>query len=515
MYIEPNTNIRLLTNVPLDNSYDHTIYFETETDQISYFTALTKYNLNYYTYQRVNNGVTRVGIKADSLYDCNYMMFQNTNFGSKWFYAFITKVEYVNNVTSNVYFEIDVMQTWHFDYTMGQCFVEREHTATDLIGQHIEPESIDIGEYVMQGYGQLVDLSDLAVIIMINDTSTAPEGTLYNGVYCGSTMFAYNATDVTSIKNKLDSYVQKPDAVTCMYMCPVIALGIGTIPEGGTQDFGSNSGYSFELSGNAVSDSDTLDGYKPKNNKMYTYPYNFFHVDDGSSGELNLRYEFFTSGVPKVRIDCCDTLPVKLSLHPVNYKGVTGRYMPENLMIENFPMCSWNTDTFKAWVAQNSLPLGAGIGGSIIAGAVAVSNPIGALAVGGAVINQVTGALASGYKASISAPIAKGNYNAGNVNCSVGIQTFFGGRCSVNKYYAEMIDNYFTMYGYAVKKCKIPNRNLRPHWNYVKTVGCVVDGSVPADDMKSIINIYNNGITFWNNGSEIGNYNYDNSPTEN
>ena len=45
MYIEPKTNIRLLKNVPLDNTYNHTIYFENETQQRNYFIGLEKYNL--------------------------------------------------------------------------------------------------------------------------------------------------------------------------------------------------------------------------------------------------------------------------------------------------------------------------------------------------------------------------------------------------------------------------------------------------------------------------------------
>lgn len=85
MYIEPGTNIRILKDVPLDTTYDHTIFFTDGTTQENYFMGLQKYNLTNYTYQRVKKGVSRVGIKADNLYDCNYMMFQNTSFGSKWF----------------------------------------------------------------------------------------------------------------------------------------------------------------------------------------------------------------------------------------------------------------------------------------------------------------------------------------------------------------------------------------------------------------------------------------------
>lgn len=112
MYIQPQTNIRILKNVPLDTTYGHTIYFSDASSQQTYFTGKQKYNLGNYTYQRVKKGVARVGIKSDNLYDCNYMMFQNTSYGTKWFYAFITSVEFVNNECSEITFELDVMQTW-------------------------------------------------------------------------------------------------------------------------------------------------------------------------------------------------------------------------------------------------------------------------------------------------------------------------------------------------------------------------------------------------------------------
>ena len=152
MYIQPTTNIKLLRNVPLDTTYEHTIYFDDANKQHSYFNGLAKYNLTNYTYQRVKRGVSRVGIKADSLYDCNYMMFQNTSYGDKWFYAYITNVEFINNECSEITFELDVMQTWFFDYSVDHCFVEREHTETDVIGEHIEPESVATGEYVFNNF---------------------------------------------------------------------------------------------------------------------------------------------------------------------------------------------------------------------------------------------------------------------------------------------------------------------------------------------------------------------------
>ena len=78
--------------------------------------------------------------------------------------------------------------------------------------------------------------------------------------------------------------------------------------------------------------------------------------------------------------------------------------------------------------------------------------------------------------------------------------------------YARIIDDYFNRYGYATNQMKRPNRNSRPHWNYVKTQNATFKGSVPSDDMKKIQDIYDSGITFWKNGSEVANYTLDNRP---
>lgn len=148
MYVEPSTNIIILKDVPLDNSYEHTLYFVDVGSQVDYFTSKAKFSLTNQTYQRVNRGYARVQKTADELYDCNYMMFQNSSFGNKWFYAFITSVEYVNNVTSEIQFEIDVMQTWFFDYELEMTYVEREHSLEDKIGENLAPEPVDLGNII-------------------------------------------------------------------------------------------------------------------------------------------------------------------------------------------------------------------------------------------------------------------------------------------------------------------------------------------------------------------------------
>lgn len=148
MVIAPNTDIILLRNVPLDNTYTDTLYFSNATEQFNHFYYTSTYAKKVFannTYQRINSGVMRLEVSADEIYNYNYMMFRNTNYGSKWFYAFITSVEYHNNAVAEIRYEIDVMQTYFFDYELEQCYVDRETSATDNVGENILDEPIELG----------------------------------------------------------------------------------------------------------------------------------------------------------------------------------------------------------------------------------------------------------------------------------------------------------------------------------------------------------------------------------
>lgn len=522
MYIQPNSDLYLLNNVPLDDTYDHTLYFASASAQSSYFLGRRKYSLTGQSYQRVNKGVARVGVLADNLYDVNYIMFRNTAFGTKWFYAFVKKIEYVNNNCSDVYYEMDVLQTWHFDYNLDDCFVVRQHTTTDNIGDNINPEPLAIPECVTNGYHTVTygqegfGLSDMAVIIAIVDTNNETSGTLYDGIYGSAQLFAYSDTDIDGINAKVNEYVQKPDAIIGMYMLPEKIIA-GGIPSDHQIKIGSRA-RQLSATLDTISTSDTLNGYKPKNNKLYTYPYNFIQVDDGLGSTLPLRYEFFSNHTARVLVEGTITQPVSIVLRPYNYKnsqsGSAATYPTLNtemISLGNFPLCSWNVDSYQAWVAQNTLPI-------VIGGAKTVGGIIGqALTgnIGGAIMTAfegVTGPMQQDYQASIAADQSRGSLSNGGPNVASGKCNFFWARMSVPASVAVSIDDFFTRFGYAMNRLTTPNRSARPHWNYVKTAGCTVTGSVPADDMRKICGIYDVGVTWWKNPAEIGNYSLDNSP---
>ena len=77
---------------------------------------------------------------------------------------------------------------------------------------------------------------------------------------------------------------------------------------------------------------------------------------------------------------------------------------------------------------------------------------------------------------------------------------------SIKPEYASIIDNWFDMYGYKVNEVKIPNITGRRNWNFVKTVGCYIDGDIPQSDMQEIKSMFDKGVTFWHNPSTFMDY---------
>ena len=77
----------------------------------------------------------------------------------------------------------------------------------------------------------------------------------------------------------------------------------------------------------------------------------------------------------------------------------------------------------------------------------------------------------------------------------------------------KIIDDYFTRFGYAIKKLEVPNITGRQYWNYVE-IGAQEEigyGEVPTKYMDIINNACRRGVTIWHNHANVGNYNLNNT----
>jgi hypothetical protein len=123
------TNIRLLSGVPFSNDYKNTRWFDDLTSQTTYFSSKNVvHSILEANFQRIEGkNFISVNKSIDELWGANYIMFQNAQYNNKWFYAFVTKLEYIQKKTTYVHFQIDVFQTWRFNMLFRPSFVVREH----------------------------------------------------------------------------------------------------------------------------------------------------------------------------------------------------------------------------------------------------------------------------------------------------------------------------------------------------------------------------------------------------
>lgn len=124
MAIQPQSDLYLV-KCPLQLSNKHQLTFNNKNEQFNYFRSLPRLEVDQISYIRKDN-VIRYPAHIDSLIEYNYCFYQNENYSDKWFYAFIIRMEYVNDNCTNIYIKQDVFQTWQFDLVYLQSFVERE-----------------------------------------------------------------------------------------------------------------------------------------------------------------------------------------------------------------------------------------------------------------------------------------------------------------------------------------------------------------------------------------------------
>lgn len=516
----PRGSVTFYHNVPLDNTYNHSLAFtdrsganrsvQARLDQLSPFrkniiipSHIDGVPYNDISYTRVNNGKIRVGLPADELYDCNYLTFHNQDFPAgattpKTYFCFITAVEFINPTVTDVSFEVDVIMTWCEAGIFEDCFIEREHTATDNFGQHIQPEDIETGEYVYREI-PLFDtyFKDLSIVIAATVDRSGNDLTVpgldWSGLYSGCVYHVFDDADSAStfLKDIVDK--AKSDAIVSVFYLPKTLLVQAATPKIETY---------------AVPDSffeHDFDGYVPNNEKVFCYPYNFLYVTDGAGHSAEYKFEKFVDYKASFTLWCPVTTNTHAMLMPRQYHvpqtGGSGDFYCLDYLFKSgsFPQLTYNVDTWKRWVASSAVPTAigavAGIGQSVFSGNIA-----------GGLLGTISQTVSQVYQHAIQPNEIHGS-TGGEVELAAvrqfGIHMYLK---QITAGYARVVDNFYDMFGYKSNTLHKPNVNVRPHWTYVKTQGCNLTASMPADAARKVCQIFDNGITFWNTLAEVGQY---------
>lgn len=280
MAITPDTDIRLL-KLPLEIDNKNQLTFTNLTAQTNYFTSLQALEYNSCQYQR-KDSIMNIPAHIDSIIEYNYVMYKNDNYGDKWFYCFIVGMEYVNDGLTKVQIQTDVWQTWQFDLTWKQSFVEREmiNVADDVAGANLIPEGLETGEMKIASSYSVDDLAPVYIFAFTGDhigtTQIAQDGYNYNGIPTSVTFIACLDFVIDVVMGMINAD-GNGDKILNVFSVPKLAIKslLPVDPPGTTTYWWQVLTDHLEtaITKTLSATPSSIDGYTPRNQKLRTYPY--------------------------------------------------------------------------------------------------------------------------------------------------------------------------------------------------------------------------------------------------
>lgn len=533
--LEPQSNITLV-NVPWDNNYQNVRNFNDIGAQNTYFSNLfPRINFEDYTYLRKNRSI-RVGVGVDEIREYNYLYYNNGD--GKTYYCFIEDYNYISENVTELIIKIDVYQTYMFEYTILKSFVEREHVtlSSDVAGNYTFPEELETGEYISREFTNVAETQNTYLIIQIgknpyNNLETF-NYTNKDGIMQFGYMFAYKISELTDTTSKewncfrdLITKVRKQgisENIFAVYSVPYFVIGerytnnlleekYPCMIKWDDTSYGSKNEIEKIFSPPFGENQFNYLGktYTAKNNKLLTYPYKYLSVSNNVGSLNTYRYENFENGIPKFILKGVMSIGGSIKLIPENYNGQT-RNENEGIILGKYPQFMWGNDVYTNWLTQNAINV---LGDFIDVGltftksgiSLVGGQPVAGTSYAFSGMQKIISNIGNIYKHSFAPNTISGNASGGDINSSSSQNTFIISHNEIKPEYAEIIDNFFEMYGYKINKLKVPETTSRKYWNYVKTIDINMEGNIPETDLTELKNIFNTGVTIWHTDNM---YNY-------
>lgn len=566
----PNSEVRFL-HIPIEMDMKNQLTFNNKEEQAKYFASHEVARYEKVNYIR-KNSIIRLNKNVDDCYNFNYVMYRNTDYTNKWFYAFVTNVEFITRGNTAVQIATDPWQTWQFDIKYYQSFVKREmcNVSDDYPGFNLIPEGLETGEYKIGGTAEFDNLEPVWVVAYLGNTWNSngtdipigDGGYIANGIAQSVTFIICTTLDAyNSVIGQLQSDENRSQYILSCFSVP--RLAVQDYLNSANAIIGIDNAYVYiqantynqaPVQKTLVSLPNELDGYVPINQKLRTYPYIYVGFNPVNGQNKIYRYENFTNNTPVFNLISEVNPNPSIYFIPQNYRGANGNSMSDIASVSGYPTLSSRNDYFNSWLAtsmptmKNNLAqtqssynvnrLGTGIQ-SALGGASTIGNMVNSSqkenTTGMDMANAVTGLVSNSLSAAQNIVNQDINYEyyvkgmlaqietqqmlPDNANLSSSNATLIGynlfdknifSRYTIKAQFAKRIDKYFSMYGYETDELKIPNLNNRPNWNYVQTIGINITAPIPQLDLLQIKAMFNDGVTLWHNPNTFGDYSQNN-----
>lgn len=536
MAISPSTDLRII-KCPLELDEKNQITFSSATAQANYFLSLPHLEIENISYQRKDSTIRFPG-HIDSIIEYNYVMYKNDNYSNKWFYAFITNMEYINDNMTLITIKTDVFQTWQFDLTWKQSFIEREmiNLADDIPGKNVIEEDLNVGELICdreQTGNEIGAESNYWFVVSCNydpsDRTRYAGVALYGDYPQGSIWFAFLVTrgsttafeTITQWLHSVTTQGHTDDVFQC-FALPYQAFSNSDV-DANTHMVKSGRGTKLNVTKDFVKSTYRAftDYPNVKNQKLLTYPYSFIRITNNMGNYNDYKIEdFHVPGVEptdpeldKIRFNIIGVpcLGYSGKVRPKYYKGIIDNE-DEAVQLGKYPTLSFNSDAFTNWLTQNAVNLVA----DTISNVASIGVGIATLPAGGGIgitkgASGMANTIGSIYKSSMAPNTPKGNANSGDVSFSQNLLRFKYMHMRPKAEILKTIDDFFSMFGYKTNEVKMPNLNNRKYWNYVKTIDCNILADIPQNDLQEIKSMFDTGVTLWHTTTYFLDYSQNNN----
>lgn len=380
-------------NVPLNASQQNQYHFETMAARVQYFKQKLRLRAgvkdpenyvprNYYIYNNTaqirDKGVMLVGTAVRNMESCNYLFIHNKYQENadierqRWYFCFITRVEYVAPSTTAVYYEVDPIQTYWLDLNMKPSYIERMTPDNDNLFGNTTQEGLDTGPLAVH-HSYFLNFSNLAfssqnpVSPTIGTVTPAPSNpSLCYAIFYttpesdGETLdkilwipLSINRTPFNPNNGFQDQiqlrafYQQQGHQIIANYLVPTWIANIDLLQD---NPITINASRSF---------SDLFGGYIPKNKKLYCHPFSFLEIQNNLGGVVEFRWEFFdnksSTGVQfPFGVQASLGLMPEATIYPKGYLGESSlQHNTLTLSYNDFPNIPWTSDAFNSWFMSN------------------------------------------------------------------------------------------------------------------------------------------------------------------
>lgn len=535
------SQIIIAQGIKVDNTYKNVLSYNQE-QMLELVSANKIASANNYSFIREFKNTIQVGFPYSQICNANYLAFQNKDYNNRWFFAFISDVQFINANTTNIVFETDVWSTFYDSMNVMKCFVEREHVNNDTIGLHTVPEGIATGDMVVEKTVEDSSLNLFLYVGVLTDWDPISTGqthapgtqfsgiTIYNKGVFGHQLFVFKwlvgsgtTPDLTSLLKYI--FITNHDGhiadIKDMFIIPSALINESQLDlhECNRSEIGQTT-YFWTLQPKSSADQiienvpkvHSFNNITVKNNKCFVYPYNYILATNNNGNQNIYKYELFSDPTNATfRLQLALTIGISGRCVPYNYNGQLDENDDEAIPLGKYPTCNWSADSYTNWLTQQAVNIPTKIVGTVIkAGTQMASGDVAGAGVGTAM--SIAGMIGEFYSAGLQ-PNIEGGGNTGDVVYSAERNTITFKCMRPKLENLQIIDSYFNRFGYKINETKTPNLTGRQYWNYIKIGGSdrFATGNIQTKFLDVINNIAQQGTTIWHSHDDIGNYDLNNT----